>query len=61
VTFRRDVVGHRLTTWLALLQRLVHRSVESDLFSIDSMYRDIIQPEVSVHSNNKKLENEDLA
>jgi hypothetical protein len=65
VMFRRDLVGPRLASWNALLQRLalvqltqgadgfhwnLHENVK---FSVDSMYKVLIQPDVSVDNNKK--------
>ena len=66
VTFRRDLIGPRLQSWNILLQRLstVQLSQGSDLFrsnlhgngqfSVESMYRALIQSDVPV-DNNKKI------
>jgi hypothetical protein len=66
--FIRDLVGPMLTSWNALLQRLAFIQLsqgankcrwnlhESGKFSVDSMYRDLIQPEVPF-DNRKDLEN----
>ena len=66
VTFRRDLIGPRLTSWNELLQRLafVNLSPGSDefrwnlrscgKFSVDSMYMALIQPAVPV-DNSKKI------
>ena len=66
VTFRRDLIGPRLQSWNILLQRLatVQLSQGSDVFrwnlhgngkfSVDSMYRALIQSGVAV-DNNKKI------
>ena len=60
VTFRRDLLGPRLASWNALLQRLstVHLSQEpgefrwnlhsSGKFTVDSMYKVLIQPVLPV-------------
>jgi hypothetical protein len=65
VTFRRSIVGPRQASWNALLQRLdsVQLTQGSDVFrwnltengkfSVDSMYKALIHPEVQVDSNNK--------
>ena len=66
VTFRRDLIGPRLQSWYILLQRLstVQLSHGSDVFrwnlhgngqfSVESMYRALIQSDVPV-DNNKKI------
>uniref|UniRef100_A0A453CQN9 Reverse transcriptase zinc-binding domain-containing protein n=1 Tax=Aegilops tauschii subsp. strangulata TaxID=200361 RepID=A0A453CQN9_AEGTS len=66
VTFRRDLIGPRLQSWYILLQRLsmVQLSYGSDVFrwnlhengkfSVESMYRALIQSDVPV-DNNKKI------
>ena len=66
VTFRRDLIEPRLQSWYILLQRLsmVHLSHGSDVFrwnlhrngqfSVESMYRALIQSDVPV-DNNKKI------
>ena len=65
MTFRRDLVGPRLEAWNTLLGRLamIHLSPGSDIFrwslhengkfSVDSMYRALIQTELPI--DNKKL------
>ena len=65
VTFRRDLIGPRLQSWNILLQRLttVQLSHGSDVFcwnlhgngqfSVDSMYRALIQSNVPVDNNTK--------
>ena len=65
VTFRRDLIGPRLQSWNILLQRLfaVQLSQGSDLFrwnlhgngqfSVESMYRALIQSDVPVDINKK--------
>ena len=66
VMFRRDLIGPRFQSWYILLQRLstVQLSHGSDIFqwnlhengqfSVDSMYRALIQSDVPV-VNNKKI------
>ena len=66
VTFRRDLIDTRLESWNTLLQRLstIQLSSGADVFrwslqkngqfTVDSMYRALLQPEVSVE-NNKKI------
>ena len=66
VTFRRDLIGPRLQSWNILLQRLcmMQLSHGSDVFrwnlhgngqfSVESMYRALIQSNVPV-DNNKKI------
>lgn len=63
VTFRRDLIGSRLPSWNALLQRLAtvqlsygadefHWNLhESGKFSVDSMYKGLVQPDVPVDNN----------
>ena len=66
VSFRRSLFGPRLASWNALLNRLdsVHLTQGPDKFrwnvtkngkfSVDSMYKILIQPDIPV-DNNKKL------
>jgi hypothetical protein len=66
VTFRRDLIGPRLQSWNALLQRLdsIQLSTRTDefrwnlhpngKFSVDSPYKAIIQSDIPVN-NNKKI------
>ena len=63
MTFRRDLVGSRLASWNALLQRLALVQLtqgtdefrwnlhESGKFYVDSMYRAIVQSNVPVDNN----------
>ena len=63
--FRRDLIGPTLASWKALLQRLAmvqlsqgtdvfrRNLVENGKFSVNSMYRALVQPEVSVDKNKK--------
>jgi hypothetical protein len=65
VTFRRDLIGPRLTSWNALIQRLdsIQLSTGPDefrwnlhsngKFSVGSMYKAIIQSDVPINSNKK--------
>ena len=65
VTFRRDLVGPRLASWNELLQRLsvVNLMEGTDefrwnlhvngKFSVDSMYKALIQPDLPVDNNHK--------
>ena len=65
MTFRRDLIGPRLEAWNALLGRLavVQLSTGSDIFrwtlkengcfSVDSMYRALIQYDTPVDKNEK--------
>jgi hypothetical protein len=66
VTFRRDLLGPRLTAWNALLQRLDSSQLLSGpdefcwnlqangTFSVDSLYRAIMQSDIPV-DNDKKI------
>jgi hypothetical protein len=65
VTFRRDLLGPRLTAWNALLQRLetVQLSTGPDefrwnlqangAFSVDSLYNALMQSDIPIDSNKK--------
>src|SRR4051812_17682988 len=65
VAFRRDLIGPRLTSWNGLLERLAvvqlsqgHDEFRWNLnrnekFSVDSMYRALVQPEIPVDNNYK--------
>ena len=65
VAFRRDLIGPRLASWNALLERLAvvqlsqgHDEFRWNLnkngkFSVDSMYRALVQPEIPVDNNYK--------
>ena len=65
VAFRRDLIGPRLASWNALLERLavVQLSQGHDefrwnlnrngIFFVDSMYRALVQPEIQVDNNYK--------
>ena len=65
VTFRRDIVGSRLASWNELLQRLAlvnltqgtdefRLNLQSNgKFSVDSMYKALIQPDIPVDNNKK--------
>ena len=65
MTFRRDLNGIRLDVWNALLGRLtsIHLTPGLDIFhwnllqngkfSVDSMYRALIQSDMPVDNNNK--------
>jgi hypothetical protein len=68
VTFRRDLSGQRLVDWNALLQRLATVHLQEGLnvfhwnlhengkFSVGSMYRALIQPDIPIDKvNNDKL------
>ena len=67
MTFRRDLVGPRLEAWNTLLGSLamIHLSPGLDIFcwslhengkfSVDSMYRALIQSDMSVDNNKKHL------
>jgi hypothetical protein len=67
VSFRRDLIGPRLTAWNALLQRLdsIQLFVGSDEFrwnlhangnfSVDSLYKAIIQSDIPVDFYNRKI------
>jgi hypothetical protein len=66
VTFRRDLIGSRLVAWNSLLHRLeaIHLSPgpdefrwnlhANDTFSVDSLYKTILQSDILV-DNNKKI------
>jgi hypothetical protein len=66
ISFRRSLIGNRLVSWNALLQRLasVNLTTEPDVFrwnlhengefSVHSMYADLTQPDMPV-DNNKKI------
>src|SRR3954462_1654662 len=65
IAFRRDLSGPRLASWNALLERLAvvqlsqgHDEFRWNLnrngkFSVDSMYRALVQPEIPVDNNYK--------
>jgi hypothetical protein len=65
VTFRRDLIGHRLAAWNTLLERLAMVQLaqgtddfrwnlhEDGKFSVDSMYKALVHSEVPVDNNNK--------
>ena len=65
VTFRRDLLGTRLATWNTHLRRLaaINLEPEPDVFrwsllqngklSVDSMYKALIQSDMSVDSHTK--------
>ena len=65
VTFRRDLIGSGLASWNVLLQRLAMVQLlqgtdefrwnlhESGKFFVDSLYRALVQPDVSVDDNKK--------
>jgi hypothetical protein len=65
MTFKTDLIGPRLASWNALVQRLDNIQLmrwknefwwnmhESGNFSIDFMYKALIQPTMLVDSNNK--------
>jgi hypothetical protein len=71
MAFRRGLIGPRLASWNMLLQRLervqlTHGSdvvrwnlKESGKFSVDSMYKALIQSDTPVVNNKKNLVNED--
>jgi hypothetical protein len=66
ISFRRSLLGNRLTSWNALLQRLASIQLEpgpdefrwnlheNGLFSVHSMYNALTQPVVPI-DNNKKI------
>jgi hypothetical protein len=65
MTFRRDLAGPRLVAWNELLQRLSMIQLtqgpnefrwnlqENGKFSVNSMYKALIQPNAPVDNNNK--------
>ena len=67
VSFRRSLFGPRQASWLVLLQRLASVQLtqgpdkfrwslkENGQFSVDSMYKALIQPAIPVDDNNSKI------
>ena len=67
VSFRRDVIGARLASWQALQERLAHIQLEdghdefrwslheNGKFSVDSMYKALLNSEIPASVNNKKI------
>ena len=67
VSFRRDVLGPRLTSWHALQERLAAIQLveghdefrwnlhENGKFSVDSMYKALLHSEIPTYENNKNI------
>jgi hypothetical protein len=65
LTFKRDLIGPRLQSWNALVDRLALVELShiidefrwnltgNDIFSVDSMYRELVHSDVPVDNNNK--------